>query len=113
MAYERKNWSIEQLCRALAAHPELGIVFGWKKDPAVRLGPNWVLYVDLPEGQVSFHSTQRHNGQDYCGEWDREQKSEERIIAFCERVFHSAESFQLEFDRAALCASGTAPLHPR
>src|SRR6266852_517402 len=57
MAYDRKGWSISELCKVLAAHPECGVSFGWKKDPKSEfVGPEWVLYVELPEGQVSFHS---------------------------------------------------------
>lgn len=87
IAYDRKGWSIEELCKALAAAPNLGISFGWKKDPLMP-GAEWVLYVDLPEGQVSFHSVQRYLGPDYPGDWDKQHKSEERIIAFCDRCLH-------------------------
>jgi hypothetical protein len=30
----------------------------------------WVLYVDLPTGQVSFHTAARGVGPDYPGKWD-------------------------------------------
>lgn len=91
MAYDRKGWSISELCKILAAHPECGISFGWKKDGAgdPALVPEWVLYVDLPEGQVSFHSFSRYGGPDYPGEWDKQKKSEERILKFCDRVCRS------------------------
>lgn len=86
MAYERKEWALRELCKFLAAHPEL-FAFGWKRDPKMeRFGPEWVLYVDLPEGQVSFHSPARFDGQDYAGEWDGLHASESRILAFCDRV---------------------------
>ena len=32
--------------------------------------PRWVLYIDLPGGQVSYHAATRHPGPDYPGEWD-------------------------------------------
>lgn len=87
MAYDRKGWAIEQLSKALAAHPELGIEFGWKKDPKMsEYDPCWVLYIDLPEGQVSFHSVARYAGPDYPRDWDQQKKSEERILSFCNRV---------------------------
>jgi hypothetical protein len=57
-AYDVKSWSMSELCRLLIAHgAAFEIKFGWKRDPKVQLGydPSWVLYVDLPEGQVSFH----------------------------------------------------------
>lgn len=86
MAYDRKGWSIEQLSKALAAQPEMRIAFGWKRDPKMEFGASWVLYVDLPDGQVSFHSLARYAGPDYEGDWDGQRKSEERILAFCDRV---------------------------
>jgi len=45
--------------------------------------------VDLPEGQVSFHSLARYAGPDYAGDWDGQRKSEERILRFCDQVFHA------------------------
>jgi hypothetical protein len=86
MAYERKNWSLDNLCKALLEHGvALGITFGWKQDPAQEFH-SWVLYVDLPHGQVSFHSAARGDGPDYTGDWDGQHKSAERIIAFCDSV---------------------------
>lgn len=90
MAYDTKNWAIEKLCDVLEEHgATLGIRFGWKRDPLVVFGerPSWVLYVDLPQGQVSFHSPERLSFHDYAGEWDRERKSEERILAFCDSIY--------------------------
>ncbi len=87
MAYDRKDWSIKNLCCALAEHGEgLGIVWGWKQDPA-QAYHNWVLYVEIESGQVSFHTSARGTGPDYAGEWDKQPLSAERIIAFCDSVF--------------------------
>jgi hypothetical protein len=90
MAYDKKDWSIDQLCKALLAHPETGITFGWKLDPkmvALHEAAKWVLYVDLPEGQVSFHNVKRHAGPDYPGDWDGKLNvSGQRIIDFCNRI---------------------------
>ena len=70
-AYDVKNWSMSEVARLLSAHASaLGIQWGWKRD-ADTPGYEWVLYVDLPTGQVSFHSASRMNGPDYLGEWDR------------------------------------------
>lgn len=63
----------------LNADPQ-GLRWGWKPDPTQRHA-KFVLSVDLPNGQVSFHSPVRHVGPDYEGEWDGE-----RIIEFCESV---------------------------
>jgi hypothetical protein len=91
MAYERKNWSMHNLCRMLSTHgPALGITWGWKKDP-MQSFHNWVLYVDLPGGQVSFHSAERLDGPDYSADWDRQRKSAERIIEFCDAVLSTRE----------------------
>jgi hypothetical protein len=85
-AYDRKNWSMGNLAHALVLNgATLGIPFGWKQDPAQAFH-NWVLYVDLPAGQVSFHSATRGEGPDYAGEWDGNHESAARICAFCDLV---------------------------
>jgi len=89
MAYERKAWSLRQLNSILMKHYlALRIPWGWQRDPNEKLAP-WVLYVDLPQGQVSFHSTERYGGPDYYRGWDGQHKSPERIIAFCSEVLSS------------------------
>ena len=93
MAYERKEYAIEMLCAKLAADDgELGIIFGWKRDPNVILKGDeaWVLYVDLPVGQVSFHSPCRFAGPDYAGDWDGQYASGDRVLAFCDQVMQNA-----------------------
>jgi hypothetical protein len=89
LAYDVKQWSLDQLCRELAEHgAELGITYGWRQDPDTIFGgdPSWVLYCDLPQGQVSFHSPSRGKGPDYLTDWDRSKASAERIVAFCDSV---------------------------
>jgi hypothetical protein len=102
MAYDRKGWSMEQLCKVLVLHAEeFGIRFGWKRDPKIQFGPNWVLYVDLPEGQVSFHSPARYDGPDYPAEWDGiKDASVTRILAFCNRIVRE----RLECPETAACS---------
>ena len=86
-AYDVKSWSMGELCRLLAVHGEaLSIRWGWKQDDAEAYA-SWVLYVDLPFGQCSFHCPQRLTGPDYAGEWDHQHESQARIIAFCDAVF--------------------------
>jgi len=91
MAYDRKQWAISNLCQALQVFAEeLGIEWGWGRDLAEAWN-SWVLYVELPElGQVSFHSPARGEGPDYQKQWDGKKLSEERIIRFCDQVYHSA-----------------------
>jgi hypothetical protein len=89
MAYTRKAWSLLQLNTILMMHHlELRIPWGWAKDPSEKFVP-WVLYIDLPQGQVSFHSIERYNGPDYPRGWDGQHKSAERILAFVSEVLDS------------------------
>lgn len=69
-AYGRKQWAMDNLAKALSEHGQtLGLRWGWKEDPAQSFH-NQVLYVDLPCGQMSFHTDARGAGPDYPGEWD-------------------------------------------
>lgn len=45
-----------------------------------------VLYVDLPQGQVSFHSTAKYAGPSYDGDWDGQPKSEQRILECADNI---------------------------
>jgi len=105
-AYDRKRYSMSQLCRILeeGLHQGLCIRYGWKQDPANTFVP-WVLYIDLPQGQVSFHSPDRLAGPDYAGEWDRKHASESRILGFCDSVFFAED--------IPLWTYETAPAAPR
>lgn len=87
MAYNRKDWSLGNLVGVLERLGDrLGIVWGWGRDDSTP-GFEWVLYVDLPTGQASFHAPARKSGPDYAGEWDGKHLSESRIIHFCDRVW--------------------------
>lgn len=89
-AYEVKNWSLGEICRLLSG-PDHNFVWGWKRDPNTP-GFEWVLYVELPTGQVSFHSASRLAGPDYRGEWDGQKgASTQRIIDFCNQVEDAAK----------------------
>jgi hypothetical protein len=85
-SYGRKNWSLQKLCDLLEQRAELGIVFGWRQDPGA-VGYPWVLYVELPQGQVSFHSAERFAGPAYPGDWDGRRLSVDRVLAFAQSVF--------------------------
>lgn len=70
MAYDRKQWAMDNLCRALGEHAGiLGISWGWGTDDKQPMHRD-VLYVDLPTGQVSFHTAGRGKGPDYLHQWD-------------------------------------------
>jgi hypothetical protein len=92
-AYDRKQWSMGNLCEALSKHADaLGIRWGWKTDPAQDFH-RWVLYVEIPTGQVSFHARDRGTGPDYPGQWDGVRKvSAGRIIEWCERLLVDSDT---------------------
>ncbi|HXC41469.1 MAG TPA: hypothetical protein VN667_21240 [Burkholderiales bacterium] len=72
MAYDRKEWAMENLAAVLGQHGAAqGVTWGWAIDPGAAFH-NVVLYVDIPTGQISFHSGARGAGPDYCGSWDGE-----------------------------------------
>lgn len=84
MAYEKKSWAIENLAANLSDRAaDLGIVWGWGIDPSQDYHRD-VLYIDLPAGQVSFHTAPRSKGPDYPGEWDGARgQASMRICQFC------------------------------
>ena len=85
----RKNYQLEEIVRSLQNQER--IAWGWGLDPATRGYPH-VLYVDLPDGQVSFHASARGSGPDYYGKWDGVPGvNAARICAFCERVLRLAD----------------------
>lgn len=84
LACERKAECLGKLCWLLE-EDDCGLQWGWKPDLSQSYARQ-VLYVDLPVGQVSFHSTARFSGPDYPGDWDGEHKSEQRILECADRV---------------------------
>lgn len=91
LAYSKKQWSLNNLCRVLSEHgDELGIRWGWKRDPD-KQAHAWVLYVDLPTGQVSFHAAPRGQGPDYPGDWDGARgMSPARILSWIAKLMADA-----------------------
>jgi hypothetical protein len=89
-AYEKKDWSIGNLCDALRANAAgLNITWGWGRDERT-IGFENVLYVDIPGcGQVSFHNSRRYeNCPDYDGKWDETHgKAPSRISTWIARIF--------------------------
>ena len=85
LAYRNKGLAIAALCRLLAAD-SAGLAWGWGRDGATDFAPH-VMYLDLPTGQVSFHSTDRFVGPDYGGAWDGVRDvSAARILAWCDQL---------------------------
>lgn len=88
-SYSTKRKSMTAIANHLMLYAEVvGIVsWGWKIDPSMEDGEmKWVLYVDLPNGQVSWHSPERFEGPDYPHEWDGSKESKNRIIEFAQSV---------------------------
>ena len=88
LAPDVKNWSLGEVCRILGcmAAFESAPSWGWKHDPSTG-GFHWVLYVDLPTGQCSFHSPERLSGPDYKGGWIAGDGSAAAICRFCDSVW--------------------------
>ncbi len=90
-AYDTKTWSMDNLVRVLIAQ-DLGIRFGWGRDEKA-VGFENVLYVDIPTGQMSFHTERRGDGPDYPGVWDGAAKTgPDRICRWCEMLLISADA---------------------
>jgi len=64
--YLKKALALDEACKLAQ---QAGIQFGWSRESDDSHVP-WVVYFDLPTGQVGFHSNSRGKGPDYPGEWD-------------------------------------------
>ncbi len=96
LAYGRKNWSLAQLAAILCRTEGLGITFGWGTDAEQPRNP-WVFYVDLPNGQVSFHAPVKGEGPMYAGVWDGvPDASTGRVLTFVDSILHPAPPPSLE-----------------
>ena len=86
-SYDTKQWAMGNLARVLTEHAEaLDISWGWANDPEQAFHAI-VLYVDLPTGQVSFHTNVRGIGPDYHGHWDGMRgTAADRILRWCARL---------------------------
>lgn len=86
-AYDRKGWALGELAELLERTAAgAGIVWGWGEDPKT---PHYrhVLYLELPTGQVSFHSDERGPGPAHAKGWDgRPGQSPDRIIRWLARL---------------------------
>lgn len=96
-SYDRKAWSVENACRLLGQDAAAcGVsAWGWKRDPDPPPGFEWVIYIEIPTGQVSYHAPTRGDGPDYPGEWDGQHSSAGRVITWAARLLaaaHEAEA---------------------
>jgi hypothetical protein len=87
MAYDRKEWAMGNLTTALATHAAaLSITWGWGIDENQEFHRH-VLYVELPNGQVSFHTAERGEGPDAPRDWDGVRNaSPQRVCRFAADV---------------------------
>ena len=110
-AYDIKNWSISEICRILNAMQafEMAPEWGWKRDPNTP-GFEWVLYVETPKGQCSFHSPDRLHGPDFKGEWKPIPNSEQSILAFCDSIWDGKLKDIPKFGTVPLQAGEASPL---
>lgn len=85
-SYEGKQWAMGEVAKQLLAAPHLVTSWGWAID-AEQTVRKWVLYVDTPAGQVSFHTDARGEGPDYEGAWDGQRGlSAARIVTWAARL---------------------------
>lgn len=85
--YARKRLAMQKVCELLA-HNAAGLAWGWGNDRRQADCP-FVLFVDLPQGQVSFHTPEKLMGPEYAGRWDRACQNRERVLAFCDALLPS------------------------
>jgi hypothetical protein len=90
-AYARKDWSIRNLAHELWRPFDHDLTWGWAIDEDLRKRGDphhHLIYIDLPTGQVSFHTSERSEGPDYAGQWDGvRDAAADRVIRFVVRVF--------------------------
>lgn len=87
--YSNKNEALAALVMSLDIFKQHK--FGWGYDEAT-IGYPHVLYVELPQGQVSFHSAKRFAGPIHDREWDSERASADRIAGYCDSVLQESKT---------------------
>jgi len=91
LAYDHKQDAINAVCELLQElSGRLVLTWGWGEDKGQSIN-RWVLYVELPTGQVSFHSPQRGAGPDYLRGWDGANLSCERISQWCDSIVEARD----------------------
>lgn len=92
-AYLKKQWAICLLVDELKRH-KLGLVWGWQEDGRAETFAKmrWVLYVETPFGQASFHGPAKGEGPHYDKPWDGQRGATHgRIIQWCAKVLTETE----------------------
>ena len=90
-SYDGKQWAMGEICRLLLQNTGLVSAWGWKVDPEQPYHSQ-VLYVELPTGQVSFHTAVRGAGPDFPGEWDGQRdRASARVCAWAAQILKGPE----------------------
>jgi hypothetical protein len=92
-AYDRKQWSMDNLVAILTREAEaLQIAWGWAEDPQQEFH-KFILYVEIPTGQVSFHTAIRGAGPEYGKPWDGVRDvGPQRICSWIGRMLDAREA---------------------
>lgn len=91
-SYSGKQWAMGEICKILLAHPHLVVAWGWGLD-AKQPYHRHVLYVELHQGQVSFHTESRGEGPDYGKAWDGVAgMSAQRACSFAAQLLDQVEA---------------------
>ncbi len=86
-SYDGKQWAMDEICSILVKHPALVASWGWGTDNK-QTYHRFVLYVELLQGQVSFHTHARGVGPDFPGQWDgKAGMSGQRACAYAASLF--------------------------
>ena len=94
------------VAEAVGLAKEAGINFGWQRNGSLI---PWVVYFDLPTGQVSFHVENRGDGPDYDKPWDGVQNaSGDRITAAITELVYDVAHY--EKDKKKGLAKTRSPL---
>ena len=68
---------------------QLGIHWGWQEHEN-QTGPFWVVFIDLPTGQVFYSAPERLTDHQYEGSMEWSESNEIPIFEFCEEILAKA-----------------------
>ena len=113
-SYDKKNDALKYVDAILSRNQDAltGIHWGWKEDPRQEYH-NWVLYVEFENRtQCSFHAASPISGKRFAGEWDREHRSQNVILSYCDIVYRSEPERPLtDHDAMPFGSHVGVPLH--
>lgn len=83
MSYDKKGEKLRAICDLLESLGDT-LNWGWGTDHTAYC--EHVLYIDLPTGQVSWHSPGKYSDKIYNDEWDGTPYSRQRVVEFARNV---------------------------